>query len=243
MYITGISWITAGGTGTGKNNDPFDIKKGALPWIPGDGFPVNAGFRKGRLDRFSLLGLQTVTNALSDAGLCEWDNKRDIGIVASTIYGCLVTDLEYYETIIPENGILPDPILFTHTLSNIFIGYASMLFGLTGPNYILYERTSQGLSAIHSSMECILSGECDTMLAGMCDVEPPENAAESETVMPGSIFIVIEKSPYPGKRHFGRLSLDSTGNILLDKAVITDMASCVRECAKNNNFKALKENS
>jgi 3-oxoacyl-[acyl-carrier-protein] synthase II len=233
MYITGISWVTAGGTG--KSNDPFDIKNGALPPIPGEGFPANAGFRKGRLDRFSLLGLQTVTNALSDAGLCEWDNKRDIGIVASTVYGCLITDLEYYETIIPENGVLPDPNLFAHTLPNIFIGYAAMLFGLTGPNYILYERVSTGLSAIHSAMECILSGECDTMLAGMCDVEPPENATESETPTPGSIFIVIEKSPYPGKRHFGRLSLGSTGNILLDKKGIKDIASCIKECLKRKS--------
>ena len=233
MYITGISWITAGGIGTGKNYDPFDIIKGALPQIPGENLPVNPGFRKGRLDRFSLLGLQTITNALSDAGLYEWDKKRDTGIVASTVYGCLVTDLDYYETVIPESGILPDPNLFTHTLSNIFIGYAAILFGLTGPNYILYEKTNAGISAIRSAMECILSGECDTMLAGICDCEPPENAPGSETVMPGSIFIVIEKSPVHEKGEFGRLSIDISRNILLNKTIINDMVSCVRECMKN----------
>ncbi len=242
MYITGISWITAGGTGAGKGNAPFDIKKGALPHITGEGFPANPGFRKGRLDRFSLLGLQTITNALSDAGLCEWDTKRDIGIVASTVYGCLVTDLDYYETIIPENGNLPDPNLFTHTLSNIFLGYAAILFGLTGPNYILYERSGTGLSAIRSTMECILSGECDTMLAGICDVEPPEKAIESKTLMPGSIFIVIEKSPAKGKVKFGRLSTGSEGDILLDKKVIKDIASCIKECLKKNNFNTTGKN-
>ncbi|MFC1841064.1 beta-ketoacyl synthase N-terminal-like domain-containing protein [Thermodesulfobacteriota bacterium] len=233
MYITGISWITADGNGTGSNNDPFEYNEGILKDISGKDFPPNPVFRKGRLDRFSLLGLQTITNALYDAYLYECDEKREIGIVASTVYGCLKTDLDYHDTVVAEDGSLPEPNLFTHTLSNVFLGYAAILFGLTGPNYIYYEKTNKGTAALVSAMECINLGECNIMLAGICDVEPPSNFPVNDTVKPGSIFIVIEKSINDERRHFGMLSMDRAGNVLLDKSVINDIAECVKECLKN----------
>ena len=233
MHITGIGWITASGKERGNNNDPFEFSKGALPNISGIDFPVNSGFRKGRLDRFSLLGLQTISDALYDAGLYDWDKKREIGIVASTVYGCLNTDLDYYDSVAAKNGNLPEPNLFTHTLPNIFLGYAALLFGITGPNYIYYEKVDSGLSVLLSAMECIEQGESDIMLAGICDDEPPEGFPVPEPVRPGSIFVVIEKSPVQGKRDFGRLSKDSRRNILLNEIVINDIEMCVRECLKN----------
>ena len=233
MYITGISWITTGGSGRGNADNPFDFSRGMIGKICGLDFPSNPGFRKGKLDRYSLLGLQAITNALYDAGLYEWNEKRETGIVASTVYGCLQTDLDYYDSVAAENGNLPEPNLFTHTLSNIFLGYAAILFGLTGTNYIYYEKTSNGLASLDSAMDSIESGESDTMMAGICDVEPPHSLQMPDTVIPGSIFVVIEKSPLDGKRSFGKLSKDGKGNILLNKNVISGIAMCVRECLKN----------
>ena len=233
MYITGISWITAAGNGTGGSNVPFELKKGVLGNITGNDFPHNPVFRKGRLDRFSLLGLQTITNALYDADLYEWDKKREIGIVASTVYGCLKTDLDYHDTVAAEDGSLPEPNLFTHTLSNVFLGYAAILFGLTGPNYIYYEKTNKGLAALISAVECIDLGESNIMLAGICDVEPPQNFPVNEEVKPGSIFIVIEKKIKNDRRHFGMLSTDKAGNLLLNNSVVNDITECVRGCLKN----------
>ncbi len=235
MYITGISWITPGGNGTGGNNDSFEFTDGTLKKISGKKFPPNPVFRKGRLDRFSLLGLQAVCNALDDAGLYEWDAKREIGIVASTVYGCLKTDLDYHETVVAGDGSLPEPNLFTHTLSNIFLGYAGILFGLTGPNYIYYEKTNTCLTALLTGMEFISSGDSDVMLAGICDAEPPSNLAVNETFKPGAVFIVIEKTVKDGRKHFGRLSMDKTGNILLNKSIVNDFEECVRECLKNRS--------
>lgn len=237
MYVTGISWITAGGNGTGGNNDSFEFTDGTLKDISGIEFPPNPVFRKGRLDRYSLLGLQTVTNALNDAGLYDWDKKREIGIIASTVYGCLQTDLDYHETVVAEEGSLPEPNLFTHTLSNIFLGYAAILFGLTGPNYILYEKANKGFSALFSAMECINLLESNIMLAGICDVEPPQNFPVNETVKPGAVFIVIEKMIKEGRRHFGMLSMDKKGNILLNKSVVSDIEECVSECMKSRSGK------
>ncbi len=232
MYITGLSWITAGGSGRGNNNDSFDFSKGVIEDISGMDFPVNPCFRKGRLDRFSLLGLQAITNALYDAGLYRWDKKREIGIVASTVYGCLGADLDYYNSVMAENGNLPDPNLFTHTLSNIFLGYAAILFGLTGPNYTYYEKTDNGIAVLLSAMESIESCECNTMLAGICDIEPPGDFQGSEDIKPGSIFTVIEKSPEQEKRKYGKLSMNNKGNILVNNIVVDDIEMCVRECLK-----------
>lgn len=233
MYITGISWITAGGIGRGGKEDHFEFTEGILQNISGKDFPPNPVFRKGRLDRFSLLGLQTMTNALHDAGLSKWDKKREIGIIASTVYGCLKTDLDYYDSIRAEDGNLPEPNLFTHTLSNIFLGYAAILYGLTGPNYICYEKTNRGLTALLSAMECISLGESDVMLAGICDVEPPEMFPVNKAVKPGAIFVVIEKSPNTDKKHFGRLSIDRGGKIFLNEAGINDLEECALQCLKN----------
>ncbi len=235
MYITGIGWVTSGGAGKGNSLDPFDFKKGTLPDISGNDFPVNPIFRKGRLDRFSLIGLEAIAIALKDAGLSEYNTKRHIGIIASTVSGCLAVDLDFYKTIIPENNTLPDPNLFTHTLPNIFLGYAAILFGLTGPNYILYEKESKGIGALCSAVESIQSGECDLMVAGLCDAGPSGNLNGFETVIPGAIFMVIEKTPSPDKGHFGRISIDRMGNILLNTTIINDIAECVRECLKNNH--------
>ena len=236
MYITGLSWITACGSGTGNSSNTFNFTRGKLTDISGKKFPIHPAFRKGRLDRFSLLGLQAAANALDDAGLYEKGIKPKTGIVASTIYGCLKTDLDFYESVNQENGNLPEPNLFTHTLSNIFLGYAAMLFGITGPNYVLYEKSSSSVSSLVSAMESIELGETDTMLAGVCDIEPPEGFEGAENVIPGALFAVIEKSPDEERKKFGRLSMDSKRNILLNKIVINDMAMCVKECLKMKNY-------
>lgn len=226
MYITGTGWITAGGGGKGKGCNPFDFTKGVIPEIKGTMFPENPAFRKGRLDRFSILGLEAITFALHDAGLYEFNKKQNTGIIASTVYGCLATDLEYYETLIPENGGLPDPNLFTHTLPNIFLGYAAMLYNLTGPNHVLYEKVSSGLSAIDAAMECILSGECDAMLAGICDVEAPDSYICNDRFRPGAIFILIENNPCDNQ-NYGQLTIDNKGNIYLNNNNVKDIESCV----------------
>ncbi len=231
MYITGVGWITAVGSGKGRGNNPFIFTGGVLPEIKGTMFPENPAFRKGRLDSFSLLGLEAITFALHDAGLYEFKKKQNTGIIASTVYGSLSTDLEYYETVVNQNSLLPDPNLFTHTLPNIFLGYAAMLYKLTGPNYIIYEKQNSGLSALNSAMESIMSGECDSMLAGICDVKPPDGCMSSKPFRPGAIFILIENNPCDIP-NYGKLEVDKKGNIYLNNTVVKDIESCVRECIK-----------
>lgn len=231
LFVTGAGWVTAGGEGRGRNTDPFGYYEGALPGLAGKSPFSNQGFRRfGRLDRFSRLGLRAVAHALQDAGLDAWKEKRDIGIVVSSALGCLATDLDYYTTVMTKNGVLADPNLFTYTLPNSFIGHASMIFGLTGTNFVINEKTVSGISALGSAMDCISLGECETMLAGVCDLGAPPDFPVSVKPVPGAIFAVIEKTVNRKIQPFGSLSMDKNGILFFNNSEIEDISMCVRMC-------------
>jgi hypothetical protein len=73
------------------------------------------------------------------------------------------------------------------------------------------------------------------MLAGICDVEPPQHFPTNDTVKPGAVFIVIEKIIKEGKKHFGMLSMNKKGNILLNNSIVNDIAECVSGCLRNRS--------
>jgi len=228
-FITGIGWVTAGGSGMGRNADPFGLSHGALPRL-GSRVPfVHQRFRRlGRLDKFSMLGLRAVAYALRDAGLDEWEQRREIGVIASTVYGCLATDTDFYNTVLPQNGLLADPNLFAHTLPNTFLGHASIVFGLTGPNYVINDKTGSGLTALASALDCISMGEADSMLAGICDLECPQGFPESGAV-PGSVFVVLEKTLRKDSEPYGRLSVDKSGVLFFDDAEIKHISEILKK--------------
>jgi len=217
----------------GRNADPFALSEGLLPGFSGKSPFKNQTFRRfGRLDRYSKLGLTAIAHALQDAGLNTWKEKRDIGVIVSTVFGCISTDFDYYNTVMPKNGILSDPNLFTYTLPNSFLGHASIMFGLTGTNFVINDKTGSGISAIVSALDCISLGDCDRMLAGICDVEPPPDFPVSGKPAPGSIFMVIEKPVESHCRHYGSLFADKKGTVFFDDSEIKDISECVNLCLK-----------
>jgi 3-oxoacyl-[acyl-carrier-protein] synthase II len=226
-FITGIGWVTAGGSGMGRNADPFELSHGALPRL-GSRIPfVSQRFRRlGRLDKFSMLGLRAVAYALRDAGLDEWEQRREIGVIASTVFGCLATDVDFYNTVLPQNGLLADPNLFAHTLPNTFLGHASIVFGLTGVNFMINDKTGSGLTSLTSALDCISKGEADFMLAGICDLECPQGFTESSAV-PGSIFVVLEKALRKDKP-YGQLSMNKGGDFFFENAEIKHVSEIVK---------------
>ena len=231
FFITGAGWVTAGGEGRGRKADPFGYYESALPALAGKTPFTNQNFRRfGRLDRFSRLGLRAAAYALQDAGLDAWKEKRDIGIIASSVLGCLATDLDYYHTVMRKNGILADPNLFTYTLPNSFLGHASIIFGLTGVNFVINEKTDSGISALRSAMDCISLGECDTMLAGVCDVEAPPDFPVSRKAVPGAIFLVIEKTIERQIKPYGRISVDKDGILYFNESEIKGISMFIRMC-------------
>lgn len=229
VFITGIGWVTAGGSGMGRSADPFDLSHRALPRL-GSRVPfVSQRFRRlGRLDKFSMLGLRAVAYALRDAGLDEWEQRREIGVIASTVFGCLATDTDFYNTVLHQNGLLADPNLFAHSLPNTFLGHASIVFGLTGVNFMINDRTGSGLTALASALDCISSGETDFMLAGICDLECPQGITEPDT-LPGSIFVVLEKTLRKDSKPYGQISENKGGAIIFNEAEIKHISEIVNK--------------
>lgn len=183
--------MTVGGLGRGRQKGDFTLTTGVLPPVTRkDIFPEPYN-RFGRLDEFSRLGLAGIALALQDAGHDQWSEKRNIGMVASSCFGCLKTDLAYYDTVIPDGGALASPNLFAYTLSNCFLGEASIRFGLTGTSFVINEEDPQRLGGLHMALDSLTWGEADLMLAGFCDLEPPPELLLGGLVPPGAVFLLL----------------------------------------------------
>ena len=116
-----------------------------------------------------------------------------MGIVVATVYGCLQTDLDYLETVLPEDGAFASPALFSYTLSNCFLGEAAARFGLTGSGYVVSRHNGAGLSSVEAVLEDMACGGLETALAGICDLGCPPDFPPDADVIPGAAFMVIEK--------------------------------------------------
>ena len=228
--ITGIGWVTAAGMGCGRDYETFAMPWGPLPDInPSDMFKKPyPNFR--RMDEYSRLGLTAIAFALLDAGLSEWTRERNIGIIASTFYGCLGTDVDYYKTVIPDRGAHASPALFSYTLANGFLGEAAIRFGLTGINYVITEQRPTELAALQTALDHITRGVIDKILGGVCDVGCPQIFSQPGKVPPGAVFFMLEKSPAKERSSYGKLLLNSTGDLLLNGSEIKDLTTLVQKC-------------
>ena len=230
INITGIGWVTAAGIGRGREHQGFAMPQGPLPEInPADMFKKPyPNFR--RMDPYSRLGLTAIALALIDAGLAEWTRERDIGMVASTFYGCLGTDVDYYKTVIPDRGAQASPALFSYTLANGYLGEAAIRFGLTGINYVITEQRPTGLAGLQTALDHINLGAIDKILGGVCDVGCPQIFNQSAKVLPGAVFFMLEKFPANTRSSFGTLQFNSSGDICFDGSEIKDLDSLVQRC-------------
>jgi 3-oxoacyl-[acyl-carrier-protein] synthase II len=231
--ITGIGWVTTAGMGRGREHQSFAMPRGQLPEInPADMFKKPyPNFR--RMDEYSRLGLTATALALIDAGLSDWTRERDIGIIASTFYGCLGTDVDYYKTVIPDRGAHASPALFSYTLANSFLGEAAIRFGLTGTNYVITEQRPTGLAGLQTALDHITLGNIEKILGGVCDVGCPEIFGEPGKVLPGAVFLMLEKSPANKPSSYGTLLLGKTGELFLNGSAIDNLTDLVQKCIFN----------
>jgi 3-oxoacyl-[acyl-carrier-protein] synthase II len=234
--ITGIGWVTAAGMGCGREHQSFGMPQGRLPEInPADMFKKPyPNFR--RMDPYSRLGLTATALALIDADLSEWSRLRDIGIIASTFYGCLGTDVDYYKTVIPDRGAHASPALFSYTLANGFLGEAAIRFGLTGINYVITEQRPTGLAGLQTALEHISRGDVEKILSGVCDVGCPEVFAEPGKVPPGAVFFMIEKSFARKISSYGKLSMNAKGDVIYNASEINDLTTLVQKCLAGSHY-------
>ncbi len=233
--VKGIGWVTSGGMGYGRNSDRFSMDYAILPRLTRAMVFEKPNRNFGRMDEYSRLGLAAVSQALKDAGLHEWNEKRNIGVIASTVFGCLHTDIEYYETVMPQDGILASPNLFAYTLPSSFLGEIALCYGLTGTSYIVNEQTHTGLDGLKIAMECIACQDAESMLAGVCDLGSPELLGMEERILPGAVFLVVEKIKEVEPTEYGQLTMDHNGDIRLNDKEVGDLKSLVQMCLYNLN--------
>ncbi len=232
--ITGIGWVTSTSMGCGKDfinqkDKFFEMTPGLLPKIKRKNIFDTPDKHFGRMDTFSKTGLAAIAFALHDAGLNEQE-MNTTGIVASTVYGCLKTDVDYYHTVLPKNGTMASPGLFAYTLPNCFLGEAAIRFKLKGTSFIINERSSSGMSALRTALENISFGEADKMISGICDIIPPSNFPVNKDTFPGALFFVIEKLPTEKSLHYGRLKIKKDGTLLYNQNKIKNLISLAKEC-------------
>jgi 3-oxoacyl-[acyl-carrier-protein] synthase II len=231
--ITGIGWLTAGGIGYGRGQTGFSLAQGPLPVITRQMAFPDPMPRFGRMDDLSRLGLSAMAMTLKDAGYFEWSKKRNFGILAGTTFGCLHTDRGFFDTTCAESEQSPSPSLFAYTLPNCMLGEAAIIFGLTGPSYVVNNATLTDTMALRTSLENILAEDVDRELCGVCDLGKLSFMKETRKTIPGAIFFLLEKSPDHGKAAYGHLDLNGAGEVLFNNTQISDMIELTRQCLAN----------
>lgn len=228
-HVSGIGWVTPAGMGGGRGGVRFALGGAELPAISRRDVFAEPDRRFGRMDEFSRLGLAAITFALRDAGLERWQEKRPIGLIAQSTCGCLATDFDYFDTVMPQGGVLASPHLFAYTLSNTFLGEAAIRFGLTGTQFIVSEATGDGLAALRMALESLDWGEEETMLAGVCDIAVPPSVKHLSDGQPGAVFFVLEKAPRDGIVSYGEIALEQDRAVFAG-AKVDDIPGLVRGC-------------
>ena len=215
--VSGIGWVDQNGPGCGRAAGStafagFAGDGGRLPAVRrGDLF--QAPYKDfGRMDAYSRLGLAGVALALKDGGLEAWAEKRPIGLIAATVYGCLQTDIAYYHTVVPNRGAQASPTLFTYTLPSSATGEISIHLALKGGAATLTGGETSGLAALaHAAGEIERGGAC-WALAGAADVLSPTSILalgggdNAPPLAEAAAFYTLGPGPPTGKASLARIA-------------------------------------
>lgn len=230
-YISGIGWVFPNSSGYREVTVVHENKRNSLPELTRKDVLSKPYKPFGRMDNFSKLGFAALSFALRDAGLDIRGRKNNTAIIGSTVQGCLPTDVNYYQTVIPDGGARSSPALFAYTLPNCFIGEASIFYGLTGESFVINEAETKGLKGLSMSLGILESGLSDIVLCGICDSEKPDIDDLEENHIPGSLFFVIEKEKRTDVFCYGVLEEDISENkLVFNNEPISDLIALGKKC-------------
>jgi len=190
----------------------------------------------GRMDYFSKLGFSGIYKAMENAKLNKWQEKRNIGLIASTVFGCLGTDLDYFATMKPNNGIAASPALFAYTLPNSFLGEAAILLGLTGEAFVINGDDSTGIIGLSMAMTALFEDDSlDAMVCGICDAPWPEHFKNQGRLYEGALFMVLENIKKNPVNSYGTLGFDRSGMIIYNQKTVKDIVELADKVLKGKN--------
>ena len=218
IYIDmiGGGWVTASGTGQINNGDSFSVPKGPLGPLRREMCSSAPDPRWGRLDRYSKAGLIGASLAIKDAGLDSNAESTETAIIVSTFNGSIEVDYKYYETVLPQDGLLASPNLFAYTLPNCMLGEIAIRYRFTGPAMVVSQPAADMLKGVLFGAQCLCSGLSKQVVAGYCNVEHGLDSINTG-FRPGAVFLVMRKAT--GK---SSLAYDGT-NLLYQGNVITNL--------------------
>jgi 3-oxoacyl-[acyl-carrier-protein] synthase II len=216
--------------GSGRDHNLLVAQNDKLPKLTSRMIFGKSSIHFGRLDDYSKLGFAAITFALRDARLEQWNKKRPIGVIASTTYGCLATDIDYYGTVVSEEGAFASPSLFAYTLPNVYLGEVATRFGLTGQTFVVNEPELSGVAGLRMALSVIALDDCPVMLAGFCDAGRPELFDYPVQVKPGALFFVLEKAPQQEDIAYGDLEMDIEGTICFKGKQVQNLQDLMQRC-------------
>jgi 3-oxoacyl-[acyl-carrier-protein] synthase II len=238
--ITGVGWVGAESMGWGRRYEKNPSEDGTLPKVTGRMIFGKGMPRFGRLDTYSKIGIAAIAFALKDARHFEWCEKRPVGVFASTTHGCLETDINYLETMLPHGGRLASPNLFAYVLPNIFLGEAALRFGFTGPCYSVSEDQLSGFNSLHMAFNNILLDESPIVIAGLCDAGRPASFDDFDDIKPGAVFFVLEQLPTDKSLSYGDIEMDDKGNFLFNGKAVADLWKLLEQCLEREELRGHK---
>lgn len=116
-----------------------------------------------RMDRFSTMALYGAFKAVEDAEIDSYD-PFDVGTVFNSVYGPLVTTLNFGEFVVNGQPELASPTMFSGTVNNACLGHVCIHLGFKGPSTMLLCSNYIGYSA-----ELIKRGKAKAVVAGGLD--------------------------------------------------------------------------
>jgi 3-oxoacyl-[acyl-carrier-protein] synthase II len=170
--------------------------------------------------------------SLRDAGLEQWQNKRNIGVLAATVSGCMYTDVDYFKTVLDGQGVFASPQLFAYTLPNTFLGEAALRFGLTGNCQVLNSalncNESHALAVVRTAMESIAWGENEKVIVGYCDL-----GDQGALHAPGALFMVLQPRAVTSTSTVSplELALDEQGILICNGTTIFSLQDLIKHLA------------
>jgi 3-oxoacyl-[acyl-carrier-protein] synthase II len=238
VVISGIGWVNTSGYSQGRQAIFSRGCEEKLPKLLPKSLFLKPFHRFGRLDEYSKLGLAAIALALKDARLEAWSRVRNIAIISSTVFSCLNTDEQYYETVLPEEGRLASPSLFAYTLPNAFLGEAAIHFGLSGATYVINEPTLSGLFGMFLALNSIKRGEHETVIVGVCDYGPPPILSTVSNSIPEALFFVLQNVELNKKLlSYGELTEGKEMQLFFNSEEITNLNNLAHKCTYTHEMK------
>jgi hypothetical protein len=127
---------------------------------------------------------------LREADGTHQKEARTAGLIISTEYGVMQTDLSYYATTIEQDGLLSSPNLFSYTLPVTVIGECAGFFHLTGLAFCVGDDGRCGVKAVETAMLLLHGKQADRMIAAW--IESPPSLPDSRIKRSGAAAVVLE---------------------------------------------------